>query len=364
MKKILLILICFISVFAFASCDNENDTPEGMQLVYGSDADGYYFYVPEEWLVSNVGDIKAAYISRVNTSSVSFTEVKLNTDANKADYFFGSYFNEHLPELQKMPGFNLKVNGTPTTFGNGEYAATKAQQYIYTYKHQDYDLSKQEYLEYEFSFMQILVQKNDRFFIFTYSAQNTAEDDATPNYEKYLDKVKAIIEAFRFVGDGTPKDDTAEYVRDADGYILISDKKLSGFELYVPDSFKPSYSSAIVSATHADGSNINLSEASYTGIEANKYWEKREKDLSTFFTEVTVIQKEVDTELGNSDSLLYGNWDWIFEYTYVHSGEKYHVYQVVSIDGFNGYVFTYTAPEEHYNTHLDEILKVIEKVRF
>ncbi len=90
----------------------------------------------------------------------------------------------------------------------------------------------------------------------------------------------------------------------------------------------------------------------------------RKAELENFFGEVTEIQKHADTELGNSDSLIYGNWDWAYEYTYVHEGEKYHVYQILAIDGTNGYVFTYTALEENYSLHFDEVLKVVEKVNF
>jgi len=354
MKKIIALLICLLSLTVLISCDGGDDTPEGMQLVFGGEDAGYYFYAPEEWVTSSVGEIKAAYIAKINTTSVSFTEVKLENDGDKSDYFFNSYFNESLEERGNMKNFTLKEPGKEVLFGSGEYAAKKAKQYVYTY----------EYLDFEFSFMQILVENNGKFYIFTYSAQNTAKDGETPNYEKYLEKARSVIESFRFVKSVGLSSDASEYERDEDGYILISDKKLSGFSLYVPESFKPDYASAIVSATHKDGSNVNITKATYTGLEAEGYWEKRKEDLSKIFSELTSIKEGVETELGNSDSLIYGNWDWAYEYTYVHEGEKYHVYQILAIDNFNGYVFTYTAKEENYATHLNEILKVIEKVRF
>ena len=44
------------------------------------------------------------------------------------------------------------------------------------------------------------------------------------------------------------------------------------------------------------------------------------------------------------------------------------MYQVIVIDGwtlsYKGYVFTYTAKESNYDLHLDEISKIIDKVRF
>lgn len=355
MKKIFALIILILSLGALASCDgNQDDVPDGMQLVYGSEADGYFFYAPDAWLISNVGDIKSTYISRVNTSSVSFTEIKLSEEKNNSEYFFNQYFEENLPELQKMQGFILKESKKTIAVGLNEYAAKRAEQYIYSY----------EYDGFTFTFMQILIENNSHFYMLTYAAQSSAEEGESSRYDNHLEEIQKIIENFRFVnGTGVPED-TTEYERDGDGYILVSDKKLSGFDLYVPDSFKPSYSSAMVSVTHADGSSINMTKATPSGITADKYWELRKSELEKFFTEVTEIQKDVDTELGNSDGGIFGNWDWAYEYTYVHEGEKYHVYQILSIDGNEGYVFTYTALDENYSLHFDEVLKVIEKVNF
>ena len=79
MKKsitlISLITILFALVFSLAGCSG-SDTRDGMQLVAGGESLGYYFYAPEEWTPSSVGEIKAAYISRVDPTSVSFAEVK------------------------------------------------------------------------------------------------------------------------------------------------------------------------------------------------------------------------------------------------------------------------------------------------
>lgn len=355
MKRIFALLTLIFSLLILASCDDsELEVPAEMQLVYGSDSDGYYFFGPEAWLISNVGEIKSTYISRVNTTSVSFAEVKFECEGERSEYFFNHYFNDGLAELQKMPAFQLKESEKTISLGLAEHAAKRAEQYIYSY----------EYDGYTFTFMQILAENDGRFYILTYAAQSSAAEGEKSRYDNHLPEMQKVIENFRFVKADSPKEDLTEYERDADGYILVSDSKLSGFDLYVPESFKPSFSSAIALATHIDGSSINLTKATPSGITADKYWELRKSELEKFFGEVTEIQKDADTELGNSNSSLYGNWDWAYEYTYVHEGEKYHVYQILSIDGFDGYVFTYTALEDNYYLHFDEVLKVIEKVNF
>ena len=112
MKRIIallsLIAITASSVFCLFSCSDEDKAPEGMQLIAGGESLGYYFYGPEEWTISNIGPIKSAYASRVDSTSISLTEVypvdflpdgKESTD----EYFFGSYFTDSLSEFAGEP---------------------------------------------------------------------------------------------------------------------------------------------------------------------------------------------------------------------------------------------------------------------
>lgn len=354
MKKIIALLLILASLAAFVSCDDGDGVPNGMQLVFGGESAGYCFYSPEGWLISNLGDIKSAYISRVNTTSVSFTEVKLDSIDNKEDYFFNSYFNDYADEFEVFESYELLDSGSDCTFGTGESAADRAKKYIYTV----------EYSGFEFCFMLILAKRADRYFMFVYSAQNEAEEGVTPNYEKYLSEAMKVVENFRFLGNGSETEENREFTKDADGYNLISDRKLAGFDFYVPDEFKFDFASAIVSATHTDGSNVNMTEATATGISAKEYWTKRKNDLSKIFKNVTEIEIDKETSLGNNGSSLYGDWAYSYEYTYEHGENKYHVYQILAIDGTKGYVFTYTALEENYAKHFDKVLKIIEKVHF
>ena len=112
MKKIValisLIAISITSVFSLVSCSDDEKIPDRMQLIAGGESLGYYFYGPEEWTISNIGSIKSAYASRVDSSSVSFTEVYpvdfLPDGVSEADeYFFNSYFGNSLSEFPNEP---------------------------------------------------------------------------------------------------------------------------------------------------------------------------------------------------------------------------------------------------------------------
>lgn len=374
MKKITVLFLLILSILALVSC-GEAEAPEGMQLVYGSEEDGYYFYSPEGWNISNLEGVKAAYVSKVNTTSVSFTQVEVEAPdgISAEEYFFTSYFYDNFSEFPK--GTDVTVKGEKTTFGVEGGKADRAIKYVYNY----------EYDGHRFGFIQTLMTKHGRFYICTYRATFDMYNDEVTYYEKYTEKYLMVENNFKFtekLGASEDKKKT-EYTKDRDGYILISDSELSGFDLYVPESFKVDYSSAAVKASHADGSNIMMTETAATNLSIDMYWKQRKEELSGIVTNLTAI-KEIPTEriaegeegyeeyqkqLAESKIYNFGNADAAFacEYTYTYNGNTYHVYQVFAIDSTfmgSGYTFTFTAREENYEKHIESITKMLEKVKF
>ena len=344
MKKIcLVLLISLLGVFGLCSCNNGGeDIPEGLQLVYESRADGYKFYGPEGWAVVNRGGIAASYVTAVNNTSITFTKA----DAPEGEV--AQYFDTHMAALPYE--INILKRDEPTSFGN----ADSAYKYVFTYKYQDYD----------FACMQILVFSGEDFYIFTYNSYGDANDESS-DYRTYLEKIQLSIDNFKF----TAKSDSAEskdYPTDSDGYAMISDKSLAGFELYVPKSYTVIDSGAIVSAKISDGANISISKASGTGVSIGDYWKARKNELSLVVGEITVIKENVIN--GGEDKVVLGNLASnrvaAYEYTYSFGGNTYHVYQIFGVDSFNGYSFTYTALDSEYSEHLDEIMTILEKVKF
>ena len=342
MKRIfaaLIALITLFSVLSITSCKKNDGTPDGMQLVRGGEDVGYNFWGPEEWVVSNFGNISCTYASKVDMSSMTFTETE------KPEGTVQEYFES---EKTKFPyEISVSVDGKNCTFGN----AKDAVKYVYSYTYKDFS----------YTCMQIFVSHADRFYIFTYTASNAKRNTSDESYyDFYLEKVTAVIEAFEFTQKTEGEAQKTEYERDLDGYILISDKTLSGFRMYVPDSFKPDYSSALVSATHSDGTNITMSQTTYSGGTSIDYWNVRKQNINAFANNtVEEIQVGVQIEIKGV------KWALAYEYTYEFEGEKYHVYQVqIVADATNGYVFTYTATEENYEAHLSEMNRVLEKIKY
>ncbi len=357
MKKILFLLLISVSLLIFTGCGNDSGIPEGMQLAGGGDGEGYHFFAPEEWISENLGEIDIVYVSRVDTTSVSFTEidpkdfVKPDPSKSDEDFFINDYFNSVKAEFPSDTKFT--TYGAACILGSKDTKADGAVKYVYTYS----------YSGHKFGFIQILAHNAGRYYILTYSAAlDKAETSDTAKYDYHMQSFQKIVDNFRFSDKVSEKPDYT-YAKDSDGDILATDKKLAGFELYVPGDFIPDYSSAIISATHSDGSNITMTKATATGVEIQKYWEMRKDELSSIVTDIKEINIIKSTALGNSDNAA------AYEYTYVYNGETFHVYQIFAIHGSTrffqkGYVFTYTATDDNYGLHLEEINRIIKKVNF
>lgn len=343
MKRILaalIIVITLFSVLAMSSCGKNDGAPDGMQLVRGGEDVGYNFWGPEEWVVSNFGNISCTYASKIDMSSMTFAETE------KPAGTIAEYFES---EKTKFPyEITVSVNGDDCGFGNADKLAKK---YVYTYTYKDFS----------YTCMQIFVTNSDSFYIFTYTASNAQRNTGEDSYYNfYLEKVNEVISVFEFTGKSAAENSEAKYERDDDGYILISDEILSGFKMYVPETFKPDYSSALVSASHADGSNFSMAQATYTGVESKDYWSARKDSINAFANNSL---EEIET--AKQISIKNTRWAIAYEYTYVYDNVKYHVYQIqIVANATTGYVFTYTATEDNYNAHLNEMNKVLDKVEF
>ena len=364
MKKLLLIFLTLLTSLLLFSCGEGNGIPEGMQIIDGSESDGYIFYAPEEWTVGKkMNGLAYTYVSRTNKTSVSFTEIDKSTftkpdpSVSDKDFFLKSYFDSVKSEFPKDTA-GLDKPGETILVGAGDTKADAAVKYTYSYLYEDayYNTDRR------IGFMQILIYDNDRFYILTYSSPMADEDGEETVYDHYLEKFYLIVDNFKFYDAQKKAEDKKEYQKDGDGDILSTDKKLAGFELYVPSDFEVDYSSAIISATHSDGSNITMTKATATGTTIEKYWQLRKGQLDIYVDSITDIGENPRAiEFSNAKNAA------VCEYTYEYNGKTFHVYQIFCVSGRfiqNGYIFTYTALEDNYSLHIDDINRILAKVKF
>ena len=341
MKKITAAALIIITILtALCGCSQGSDAPDGMQLVRGSDALGYYFYSPIGWIAASQGKIASSYVSTIDSTSVTLVEAKMPEgtikeyfEAAKADFTFDI-------EVKNEGGEPIVAK-----LGNAE----EALQYTYDY----------EYSGFKFRTIQIFAKFEGRFYIFTFTAQLTERSAGVSYYDFHLENsLPSIVENVKFVTkSGT--EPAPEYT-EVDGYLLVSDNKLCGFDMYVPKDYNVDYSDGIVSVTREDGANITVSKSTATGVTIKDYWANRKNELEVIVGTVTEI------EVNKSEGVTLGNLATAasYEYTYELGGVKYHVYQVFAVDTFEGYAFTFTAPESVYAERIGEALDVAARLEF
>lgn len=346
MKKIIAILLLLATALSLAACGKDDGVPDGMQLVRGGEEYGYYMYAPEEWTVSNYADISTAYASKFDMSSVSYVELPLPEGTVQ------EYFTKSLEEFPATSAVKvLTPNGEEMNFGNADYAVKYVFEHEYT-KNEASETGERH----KFRTMQAFVTYKERFGIFTFTSplENISSQD-TVQYDYHAERLSNVIKYFKFV-EKSGSAASPDYTTDADGYRLVSDKSIVKYSLYLPEGMNVEHSGGMTVATFKDKSSITLSSVSSREVTPAQYWENRKEELSEIATEITEIGTNTPVSFGNSRAA------WLYEYTFVYNNTTYHVYQVLSITFFNGYVFTYTAAENNYAANLETITKIAEKV--
>lgn len=382
MKKIITLTLALVlilqSMLVLTACQSgDSDTPEGMQLVAGGEALGYYFWGPEEWVVANQGNIKATYVSSIDYSSCTFTQTNVNylTEAKDGATYrdvvkaaFTASSNGYLEAPFK--DYKEDAIDQKCSFGN----ANEAYKYIFSYTFEDKP----------YVCMQIFTTYGGESYIFTFnsSAKEYSEKDGS-YYQFYLkNKVQPIIDSFKFV-EKSGTEESPQYEKDGRGNILATDKIKCGFKLWVPESYTVDYSSAMVSVTKAGGGNITVSRLINTNISIkDNYLERKELlseladkvtdpetgELVAAFTEIKGIIKNDDgTENMHIVDIPNVRSAAELEYTYVLDGTTYHVYQVFLVNGYfsvNAHVFTFTAREDVYSFEISEVMEILKNMEF
>lgn len=360
-KTIYLFLILAVMTFAMFSCsESEIEVPDGLQIVKINEEEGYRFFGPKGWVIANDGGIAASYVSTINNTSITFTKASAPTGT------YEEYFTEQMStlpyEITVLEGEMAK----PITFGNADEAVS----FVYTFEYEKMNLAA----------WQILVKNDGDFYIFTYTSHGDPTDENS-DYQYYLELVSLAVESFEFTDKAS-----GESAPNTTGEMkLVSDKALSGFELYIPDTLTYENVGGIVKAALSERASISLTKASSTGVSILDYIEKRKSELEGLFGDVTDIAITLatmpDLSGENADmfsaftvspmqdtELTFGNLEKnriiAYEYSYTYRGTVYRVYQIFGVSVWDGFVFTYTAEESEYSLHLDTINKILHEVKF
>lgn len=365
MKKIVSLSLVIIMVLgvclALSACAPASDMPSGMQLAYGSEAVGYYFYVPEEWTVSNQGNIKCAYVSALDTTSVTLVKTTtpdtLTSPTATEEEAYLAYFTAECDRLPDTMECEVTLLPTACDFGTEDGRADKAYKATYNYK----------YGNHKMGCMQIFITEGEDFYILTYTSSLATYAGEDSYYTFHLEQLNSIINNFKFVdAEGEVAEDGEDYPL-VDGYYLVSDRDTTRFDLYIPETYKtdfPTAGSSFISASREDGSTITMSEATYNAANFDGYWDNRLSQLALVAENVSERTDKKIIDFGYD--YLIGAY---VEYGYTMDGVEYKVYQALVKESRNVFdqhifVFTYTTTTDLYEANLEEAMDILMRVGF
>ena len=148
------------------------------------------------------------------------------------------------------------------------------------------------------------------------------------------------------------------------GFKKISDPEGIGavdYDLFVPKSWTADLGTGVTSAyvSGQDPSNISVmafeSDGNVESLE--QYWEKYEPSLKAIFPDYMLVNEPEEGELDGAPAMEY-------VYTATVGDTAYKFTQVVAAKETTFYVFTYTATADKYDSHIEEVIEILDNFRF
>ena len=170
--------------------------------------------------------------------------------------------------------------------------------------------------------------------------------------KKIISAVLILCMVFSFVA--CSKDDETP-----DGMKNVAGKK-DAYYLYVPQSWTEN-NNGVVGAKYSNTDTSNISVTAYGGNDyssVEEYWKDfKENKVFTISTEFEVVKEKEPKVIGGKNAAQY-----VFKMT---TGEvKYQVQQIFVLYSNIMYVITYTATEEKFDLHAEDIQKIISEFKF
>ncbi len=360
MKKRLKAIICLslalvMLIPALVSC-NKDDVPDGYKLV-ACEGDKFRLYVPTAWISNTESGITGAYSTVDENASVCVYLLDAQKDITLAEYWsqceknysdsFEDFTVTAKDEKYSLGGvkaicveFSLTKKVTPDDIPENVEKAEKAK----------------------YKYIQVIASFDGEMYTLIFGAPEE-------NYDKHIATVKGedsdgefvgIIPYFEFTKDPYYPDEEKKFshkVEAPEGMKLVSTDERP-YRFFVPEAWQTDYRSALSAAYYSedDKSNVSL-QGHMLGIDnmpIEDYWKQSEnKYISLYGDDYKLITTEGTLKMGGEKSVRY-------TYT-VKSGEsEYKIMQSVCIKGAMAYVFTYTSTPDKFDSHIDDVNKMLD----
>ena len=148
------------------------------------------------------------------------------------------------------------------------------------------------------------------------------------------------------------KDDTPSGMKNVAG-------EKDAYFLYVPESWVTN-NNGVVGAYYSTLDRSNVSVTAYSGEEytsSEEYWNEFKSTVGAISTEFEVVKENEPKTIGGKNAVQH-----IYKMTV--GGVKYQIQQILVAYSNIMYVITYTAAEESFSLHADDVQVIIDEFKF
>ncbi|MDD6799669.1 MAG: hypothetical protein PUE85_04535 [Firmicutes bacterium] len=145
------------------------------------------------------------------------------------------------------------------------------------------------------------------------------------------------------------------------GMKKITNSSIVDYTMYVPNEWTEDISTGVVTAYYSQQDRSSISMMAFDHKDSSttlaQYWEGYQDEYKATFSDMEILTDGDDMIVGNRAAKKY-------VYNASVTGTEYRFMQVFIISGGYVYCFTYTSTPEKYESHLEDVNRILEYIEF
>lgn len=330
-KRITAFALVLIFCLGLVSCAKD-EAPDGMYLV-SLEGEPFKLYVPQVWKDNRSSGVSGAYYSMMEKITVSARYYTPEDDSITLAEYAEMCESEY---AQTLDGF--MSDGIASTVLGGE----NARELIFTFEDNKND----------FTCRQMIAKYEGDFIILSFYCPKSRFEELNG------DQFDAIVKEFKLCKKSENTGDAVTDKKTPDGMKIASSDKLQ-YVMYVPASWICDSTSGVSEAYVSESGRPNVTVTAYSYDEEMtpaQYFAKCEDEYEDILPEYTLVDSSERT-VGEREAISY-------VYTAKVGGTSVKIMQTVYEYNALIYSFTYTALEDRFDAHLEDVEAMLDAFRF
>ncbi len=330
-KKITAVLLILAIGILSAACAAKDDAPDGMQLA-STENEPFLLYVPESWTSNVKSGISGAYYASTEKILVTARYETIEGDMPTPDEYLDNCARIYAEQLKEF-----SISGREAALLGGENASRM-----------DYRMQEDGK---DYKGVQICTARDGRMI----SLNLYCPEERYEIISSDFDKIRA---EFVLRELPTPENDAVTDKKTPDGMKIASSKNLE-YRFYVPESW--------ICSSESGKSEAYFPESGQPNVTVTSYPPNTDISPMEYFAECEPLYRENIpgyAYVGEEECTVAGRRSMRYTYTAEIDGVRLKIMQTIL--HYNGMIYslTYTALEDRFDTHMEDVETMLSAFRF